>query len=291
MLLLLCLSCFLCSVLTTDSLATGDDPLLRRYREGEKLNYLMTGVNENWHYQIQADGVVKKDANGTFFEEYGWSHLISDKEKVDLPPASINFRQQLSLEPSRNPSIPNLRQVDPRLIGPITDLLTFYTDLWLAEKAGKLTHAGDHFYFSHGNANSWADDNSVLIGEDAIDFDLTLAKVDRTKNTATLIVHHVPPEKSKLDLPAEWMRKPIADTTNNWVQVQKTRNGGYLAAVGKETFDVSMVLSLEDGKILSGSLENSVRTVERDCMDAALTNCSEPRTHAIGRHVEISLQH
>jgi len=287
----LSLSCLLCGVLITDPLTAGDNPLLRSYREGEKLIYLMSGVNENWHYRIQADGVVKKDANGTLFEEYGWSHLISDDQKVDLPPASRNFRQHVSLEPARKPSIPNLSQVDPRLIGPITDLLTFYADLWLAEKIGKLTHAGDHFYSSDGNTNSWADGNFVLIGEDAIDFDLTLAEVDRTENTATLIVHHVPPEKSKLDLPAEWTRRPVADTTNNWIQVQKTRNGSYLAAAGKETFDVRIKLSLADGKILSGTMENSVRTIERDCADAALTNCSESRPHTIARHVEISLVH
>jgi hypothetical protein len=34
--------------------------LLRRYREGEKLTYYMKGINENWHYEIQADGIVKR---------------------------------------------------------------------------------------------------------------------------------------------------------------------------------------------------------------------------------------
>jgi hypothetical protein len=35
----------------------------------------MSGVNENWHYTIQADGVVKKDAAGVYFEEFQWSHM------------------------------------------------------------------------------------------------------------------------------------------------------------------------------------------------------------------------
>lgn len=196
----------------------------------------------------------------------------------------------MSRDPKSNPgSIPNLSQVDPRLIGPITDLLTFYADLWLAEKTDKPSQAGDHFYFRDGNANSWADGKLVLIGEDAVDFDLTLAEVDQPGNTATLMVHHVPPEKSKLHPPAEEMRKPVADTANNWIQVQKTKKGSYLAAGGKETFDVRIKISLEDGTILGGSIENPVRTIERDGVDASLAYSSEPQTHALARHVEISL--
>jgi hypothetical protein len=263
--------------------------LLRRYREGEKLTYYMKGINENWHYEIQADGIVKKDSTGTYFEEYGWSNLISNSQKAALSSASLDFRQQLSLDPHHNPAFPNLSQVDSRLIGPITDLMTFYADLWLAIKTGKLAHPGDHFHFKSGTRNSWADGAHVLIGEDAIDFDLTLKDVNRPDNTATLVVRHVPPERPEIRLPADWMRKPVADTANNWVKVQRTKNGKYLAAVGKETFDVQMKLSLADGKILSGSMDNPVETIERECEDAALTRCSDPRPHPIRRQIEISL--
>jgi len=83
------------------------------------------------------------------------------------------------------------------------------------------------------------------------------------------------------------MHKPVADTANNWVQVRKTKNGKYLAAVGKETFDVEIKVSLVDGEILSGTLDNPVDTIERECEDAALTKCSDPRPHPIRRQIEI----
>ena len=35
-------------------------PLIRRYKEGETLTYRMKATNENWRYEIQASGVVKK---------------------------------------------------------------------------------------------------------------------------------------------------------------------------------------------------------------------------------------
>jgi hypothetical protein len=52
--------------------------LSRHYDEGEKLTYHMTGSNQTWHYQIDANDEVKKDADGTFYEEYAWSGMISD---------------------------------------------------------------------------------------------------------------------------------------------------------------------------------------------------------------------
>jgi len=98
---------FLCRALTVHPPAPGDDPLIRSYREGEKWGYLMRGVNENWHYEICADGVVKKDANGIFFEEYGWSHLVSDHWEVERSP-------QVTISSSRCRATPRaIQEVSP----------------------------------------------------------------------------------------------------------------------------------------------------------------------------------
>ncbi len=282
--------CVAANLLTAQTLTNNHNVLLRRYREGETLTYHMMGINEGWHYEIQANGIVKKDPAGTYFEEYRWSNLISDGQKVALPAASLEFRQQLTLDPNHNSSFPDLSQVDRRLVGPITDFMNFYVDLWLAEKTDKLVRAGDHFYFKHGKPNSWADGNYVLIGEDSIDFDLNLKDVNRSENTVLILIHHVPPEKPEVQLPADWMRKPVADTANNWVQVQKMENGKYLAAVGKETFDVQIKISLTDGKILSGNIDNPVETIERECTDAALKRCGDPQPHSIRRQIVIHLE-
>jgi hypothetical protein len=124
-------------------------PLVRHYAEGEKLTYHMKAGNDGWNYEVQANGVVKKDANGHFVEEYAWSNFKSDAP-MTLSPASLAFRQTLSLDPAIQPSVPNLSQVQPFLIGPITDLLTFYADLWMATKQSTLAKAGDHAYVKFG---------------------------------------------------------------------------------------------------------------------------------------------
>ncbi len=262
--------------------------LSRRYQEGERLSYRMNGVNNGWRYEIRATGVVKRAPGGGFVEEYAWSDLKSNGSPFALPPASLEFRQAVSLDPDKLPAIPKLAGLHPMLIGPITDLLTFYADLWLANRLGKLATVGDHLYQEHGPPASWADGNRVVLGEDSVDFDLALTDVDPAGKVATLVVRHVPPKQPQVRLPAAWMRQPVADTPNNWVNVVK-EGGKYVAAVGKETFDVTMQVSLADGKILSGAMENPVKTRERNCVDAALTNCGDPRPREILRQIKIAL--
>lgn len=255
--------------------AFGDDAFVRRYREGETLTYVMKGTNEGQTYEVRAVGVVKRDA-GHFVEEYDWS-----------PTPGARVHQTVSLDPDVVPALPNLAQVPPALIGPVTDLLTFYSDEWLVVRA-RLAKPGDRFRQTQVPIASWADGTFVVFGQDAINFDIELASVDPSAHVATVVVHHIPPATSSLKMPAPWMADRVADTDNNWAQVMRNR-GAYTAAAGKETFDVQMKIDLADGKILAGSLHNIVTTRERDCADAALTSCSAPRTHEIVRHIEIAL--
>jgi hypothetical protein len=265
------------------------NPLHRQYREGETLVYRMTGLNENWHYTIQADGVVKKDASGAFFEEYQWSHMESDGQPVALADGTATLRQRLSLDPNQNPSMPDLSKVDPKTIGPITDFMTFYTDLWLANKVGVLRHAGDHFYMPYGVPSSWADGSRVVLGQSSIDFDLTLKSVNQADQTAVLVVRHVPPAKGRVTLPAAWMQAPVGDKPNNWVEVKKEQDGKFSASVGEETFDVELTVSFASGKILGASMDNLVKTVGRTCEDEALSKCGDAKPHEILRKISIAL--
>ncbi|MGB8323965.1 MAG: hypothetical protein WCE52_13485 [Candidatus Acidiferrum sp.] len=113
--------------------------------------------------------------------------------------------------------------------------------------------------------------------------------MNAAEHTAVLLVRHVPPEKPQVHLGAEWMQAPVADTPNNWVGVQKAKEGKYLAAVGKETFDVEITVSLTDGKILAGTMDNPVQTIPRECDDEALTKCGDPTPQLIHRKIELTL--
>ena len=196
--------------------------------------------------------MVKRDAEGRFVEELAWSDLQSGGTAQPLTDASRDFRQIATLSGDVPFTMPNLSRIQPGLIGPVTDLLTFYADLFLASHVGNVREPGHRFVFPSPSINSWADGTQVLIGQGEIDFDITLTRVDKTAATATVQVKHVPPKAPKLQLPAEWMRAAAADVPHNWVQVR--RNGtSYVAAAGKETFDVELPVSLAGGEILSAS--------------------------------------
>lgn len=269
-------------------MTTNRSPLARHYTDDEKLTYHMKGDNDGWTYEVQANGIVKKDASGRLIEEYGWSDFKSNAG-MTLSAPSLAFRQTLSLDPTTPPSIPNLSQVQPFLIGPITDMLTFYADLWLAIRQGNLKGPGDHTYVKVGTPASWADGTYTIMGESSIDFDLTLKEIDSSNQVAVLLVKHVPPAQTQVKLPAAWMNAPVSDAANNWVQVSKNQAGKYDAGVGKETFDVEMKISLKDGRILSATMDNLVKTVHRECADAALLDCGASGNHTIHRQIELRL--
>jgi hypothetical protein len=265
--------------------------LVRRYQEGEKIAYTLTGVNQtrstNLFYEAHAEGTVSKTSSGAFVENLAWTELHLGGDQVHLSPASRAFREPLSLAPGSRLSISNLSQVQPGLIGPITDLLTLYADLKIAMNQKGLVRAGDHVYFKYGAPDSWADGKRVLLGQDAVDFDITLQSVDRAAQTATLVVRHVPPAQPQIKFPAAWMSAPVSGSANNWVQVEKAADGKYVAGVGHETFSVAIKVDLQSGKILSATMSNPVEISERKCNDAALADCAPPDRYRISRQVSL----
>jgi hypothetical protein len=266
--------------------------LVRHYLEGEVLHYRMRGLNQGHlntiRYRVRAEGVVKKNQSGIFVEEFRWSDLHVNNEAILLSAASQKFREDLSLSPQYRLSVPDLSKVQPILIGPITDLLTFYADALLAMYQPALVHAGDHVYVKHGTPNSWADGNYFTLGQDSIDFGITLKSINHADHTATLVIRHVPPSHPQVKLPAAWMQTPVSGSPNNWVQVEKMPNGKYAVEVGKETFTDEIKISALTGKIVSASMDNPVDVLERVCSNPSLTNCSGPTRFQIRRQIRLN---
>lgn len=264
-------------------------PLTRQYREGEQLAYRMTASNRDrvrtTVYAATARGVVKRDSAGRFQEEYEWSDIVWNGAPFELPEANRGFRQLLSLNDP--PALPDFSTVHPRLVGPTADFMTFYSDVWLAMHQPSLRQAGDRVRVNHGDAASWADGTRVVLGESSIDFDIVLGEAQTAAGTRELTVRHVPPEQPKIRIPAEWMRAPVADVPNNWVQVTKLGEGRYVAAIGKETFDAEIRLSTANGKIVSAALKNPVDVLERECKDEALRQCGEGVRYQRLRQIQI----
>jgi hypothetical protein len=270
--------------------APSDHPLGRRYRRGDRQQFEMTASHEDprgiLRYSATANTTVATDTAGRFTETVDWSALTVNGAAVPLTPANSHAVQSLSLDPRVQAQIPNLRAAHPSLIGPMLDLMTFYVDLQLAAKQSDLVRPGDHRYVSVNFPASWADGQQVILGQDAVDFDLTLASVDRATNRATLVVRHLPPPTPAITVGSDWMKVPVGPAANNWVQVVRAGDR-YVAAIGQETFDVTVTVSLSDGRLLSATMVNPVEVMERVCSDRALEHCDAPRRYKILRNVSV----
>jgi len=288
-------------ILGAQTPGAGMHPLARRYADGERLAMHISATNEHpgrtGRYDADVSGVVTTDSAGRFVERFAWSHVALDGgSPVDID--SVLARQEVSLSPEVTPRPPDLRRMDPRLIAPALDFLTFYVDLWLAMRQG-LVRSGDHRYLAMGAKGSWADGRTIVVGEDGIDFDITLVSLDSASGVARLTVRHVPPAGPAITLPAAWMTTPVDQNTsaaadpprpNNWVQVAKATSDGvvsYTAGVGRETFDVALTVAIADGRLIAATMDNPVDVLERTCGDSALTQCGEATRYRIHRRIEL----
>ena len=265
--------------------------LARRYREGDSLHYVMDATNQDrsdtLRYSAWADGVVRRDSLGRFIEDFEWSRLIRNGRGVQLT-AGPSVRQRLTLAPEFMLP-PDVARANPQLVGPVLDLLTFYVDLWLSAKM-PIARAGDHARMPRSTPNSWADGRYIIVGEDAIDFDITLMAVDSAAGRARLHVSHVPPAAAAVRFPAAWMQRPLFDTPNNWIEVTKKSDTSYVAGAGRETFDVDIDVRLSDGAIVAATMDNPVDLIERVCRDAALTTCGEPYRYRLFRRILLRMR-
>jgi hypothetical protein len=169
------------------------------------------------------------------------------------------------------------------LIGPITDTLTFYSDLLLAMRA-KLAQPGQTAYVPRTTPNSWADGHYVLLGQDVVDFSLKVETVNAAEHTETLLIQHVPPPALHIQLPAQWMRESATAEPNNFVQVSR-QDDEFITETGRETFDVRLVVDTHDGHILSATMHNPVVLTTRTCTDRELTQCGPEARKTILREI------
>lgn len=264
-------------------IAKAEGTLQRRYTDKAVLHYVMTGDNDGWKYTIRAADIVRRDTNGRYYEEISWSDLVSNAQQA-LSPASLALRQTVSLDdPTSYMKVPNLANVQPLLIGPITDTLTLYSDLLMAMQA-KLVQSGQTAYVSRTTPNSWADGQRVLLGQDVVDFSLKVEAVNPTEHTETILIQHVPPSALHVQLPAKWMRGPTSAKPNNFVQVSRQEDG-FIAETGKETFDVRLVVDTRDGHMLSATMHNPVLLMTRKCTDSELEQCGAEESKTTLREI------
>ncbi len=275
----------------------------REYKEGEIFYYKMDALNDGRRYQAISRHKVEKTEDGKYFEKISWIYLKHDGSEIDLSPMK-DFEQILSLDKSFEFVIPDITKIKTELrrfmAGPVFDLMTFYVDLnprLYFEKLDSL-ESGTPTRFPYNRPSSWADGFFNVLGEDCLDFVVTLQRYGA--DNLCLRVEHVPPEANlNINLPEEWMKKPVVKgKENNWVQVTKSgKPDEYFVAFGYEYFDVHLFLDKENGMIKYAQMYNPVERLNlisrkigiNDNIVTSIEDCSPATPQHTFRNVSIEL--
>jgi hypothetical protein len=267
------------------------NPLLARHdAEGGTIAYHMHATNQTGdrllRYDGDASGKIVRDSAGHLIDALAWRRLVVNDTVQQLPADGAAVEQRLGFAPGFL-VLPDVARADPRLTGPVLDLFTFYVDWWLAARSATLVRPGDHVHIAGRGSNSWANGPGVVVAADAVDFDVTLVSIDSSARRAVIDVQHLPPDSARVAIPAEWMQPRFGAEPNNWVEVA-ARTDGFVAAVGRETFDDRVLIDLTNGQIVSATMDNPVDVLERTCTDRELKQCGAPNRYRIVRRIEVT---
>ncbi len=170
----------------------------QRRSTGARLVYIMRGENNGSTYAVRLRSLVSRGSDGRLGEEQAFSDIGPEGQERALPSGGGDFRVRVTMKKGGAPFVMPDLSTARGLVAPVLDLLTFYSDLFLAINVGNLREAGDRVHVPNPTAASWADGTSVLVGEDAVDFEIQLRALDRTAGVATLAVGHVPRHQDRI---------------------------------------------------------------------------------------------
>lgn len=267
----------------------------RHYVPGQVARYAYTedetqtaGGQTTTSTTTAADRVASYVHRGTGGEQVRWVALTVDG--TDMTAAARSFpAYDLSLDPraADGLTVPDTSAV-PGLVGPVTDLTTFYVPLSAQAGIGALHRPGQSETaptLLSGNFASAA----MPVGQDLLQLTTTLTSL--TRRQATLTSDFVPPPAGGLTVTAPFMDSPVCGTTpNNFEEVQQSGTA-FLALWGCEQFTATTVADRASGRIVSASLSNPLQLSAMECQDAALTQCTDIGPVTLQRTVTYTGRH
>ncbi|MBI3555390.1 MAG: hypothetical protein HY074_03890 [Deltaproteobacteria bacterium] len=264
-----------------------ESTLTRRYREGEVYGYYIfnrqfIGSDLDNSYEGHATARVVAEPTGAMHEEFEWHDITKNGKKHPIAP---EYRQILSLAVGGKMIFPPTAMIT----GATTDTMNFYVNEMLAIKKA-LRKVGDHELVSlNGKPSPWLDRARGFNGFDCQDFDIMLTAIDG--NYATVKVANIPPLHGCTRPPlVAWMNSRVADTENNFFEIERQADGTYHASYGKEIIDTELHIDLGTGRIISGFMHNTVHYLQRVCKDESVLDCGEPKDKSLARETVLVLE-
>lgn len=191
----------------------------------------------------------------------------------------------LSVAGDANLKLPNLTDLDKRLIEPITDIHTFLVAVSPHAGSDRVHNVGDRHAGVKPAIGQWAQAPALPVGEDCISIEVELREL--TAKTATYVTTFSPPKEPCLTPAYPAMSKPVAEVPNNFQQIE-VKEGMRDALWGHEGFVVTATVARDTGGILSADMDNVLDLKMRmGCSDEALENCKMELPVKLTRHLSL----
>ncbi|MGH9657136.1 MAG: hypothetical protein ACRD96_01255 [Bryobacteraceae bacterium] len=225
------------------------------------------------HEVVVRDGIPR--------ERVRWTGLVGS-DGVDYGEAA---RKAGTMELSLHPAGP-LELVkpagNPRMVGPVTDLYTFFFAVSPRAGVTRAEGPGDVYVRPEPVMGDWSDGEQFLIGQDRTEVRIKLVSREPRLVYETAFV---PPAAGGLEMARDWMREPVCGPAPNNFQMVRRQGEQFVVLWGCEEFTTRT--EMDSGRIERATMNNVLRWRMRVCMDRELGRCFDQPNLSRRRRVEL----
>ena len=231
--------------------------------------------------------------DGTPRERIRWRSLVRQEGDTATDHTEIArgvSPYEISLHPDGTIDLPPLDE--PRMLGMITDLNTFFVAVSPAIGVEGLHESGDSHVLDEPARGIWTNGRNIVLGQDCIRTRIELVEIDRKKETVRFRTSFMPPDVPCLELARPWMTKAASDDKpNNFQQITLNEQGKHTVIWGIEEFTITSEVSYEDGKVRNARMDNNLLIFAKIGCTEDLETCivEIPATIHIKRVLELTL--
>jgi hypothetical protein len=263
----------------------------RQYKSGDTYRYRLTTTANRGNYESKTVAVsehrVVNDA-GIMAEEIKWLSLLSmdGKQKIHLDSNAREVKPyRISLLPEGKVLLPKL--TIPSMVGPITDLNTFFVAIAPASGAHKLSDKDTVIKNGTVREGNFADSINILYGRDCIEVSQHFISTD--KKYTIIRTDFTAPDSFCLTPLIDTIAIKTFDKPNNFQMIQQEPGGRKNLYWGVETFSITSKIDNRTGAIADATMENTLNLRIRVQISADLRTYLSEIPFLIKRSIHLEL--
>ena len=185
-------------------------------------------------------------------------------------------------------ALPDIAGWDMAVVGPVTDLLTFFVAISPQAGIDSVSQVGQTCVLPEAPVASWANGESIPVGQDCIQISVTLKEIH--EDTAVFETRFMPPEEAGLEMLKPWMDESVVAGTPNNFQQQMSMGDAAAVMWGREEFVVTSTVRRADGMLLSATMSNELQLKMKIGCSSELESCKHEIPLHIRRELSLELQ-